>query len=224
MKTNFWNRMFATVLFAGAVTAGAPTAWSADRADAFPASSKPYGTTYADWSAEWVEWTLSTTADQSPFLDPDGRSCAAGQSPPVFFLGSNFGGETVRKCAVPAGQAILFSAGGDFCILGLSADTEDGLNACIEGSLGELKTARAEVDGVPLALDKHRFITKLFEFTLPDNNIFGLPPGSYQAVAGGYFVMLPPLSVGEHVIRFHTEFPAFSFVSDVTYNLSVASR
>jgi len=43
-------------------------------------------------------------------------------------------------------------------------------------------------------------------------------------VIGGYFVMLAPLSSGQHVIHFHGEIPDFSFVFDVTYMLSIGSH
>jgi hypothetical protein len=203
---------------------GASNAWSERNGNpaVHPPGSNPYGASYPEWAADWAEWIFSIPEAQSPFLDPDGRYCQVGQSPPVFLLGNNFGGESVRNCSVRPGQSVLFSPGGSLCLLHFDAETEEGLRACVEEALTHFTNVSADIDGKQLsALEKYRVISGLFDFTLPDGNIFGLPPGQYQAVIGGYFLMHTPLSVGRHVIHFHDELPEVGFVSDVTYMLSV---
>ena len=189
-----------------------------------PPGAKLNGLTFTQWLEEWMAWAVSPPVDQSPMLDPDGSNCHVGQSKPVFFLATNFGGQDIRHCTVPAGQSIVFSPGGDFCILNLSADTEDGLRDCIEFSLSNLSTIRVEIDGVSLNLDKYRFITDPFKFTLAENNAIGLPAGEIEVVGGGYMVVHTPLPTGQHVIHIHDEFAAFGFVSDVTYIITVAAH
>ena len=142
-----------------------------------------------------------------------------------FFLGNNFGGTTVRSCNVRPGQSISFSPAGTFCILHIDADTEEGLRACVEETLPLFTNLSVEIDGKPVnALENYRLVSALFDFTLPADNLVGLPPGTYQAVIGGYFLMRTPLSPGQHVIHFHGEIPDFSFIFDVTYVLSVGSH
>lgn len=106
--------------------------------------------------------------------------------------------------------------------LHFDGETEDELRACVEEALPQFTNVSADIDGKPVnALEKYRVISGLFDFTLPTDNIFGLPPGEYQAVIGGYFLMHTPFSVGQHVVRFHDELPEIGLVSDVTYMLSV---
>jgi hypothetical protein len=190
-----------------------------------PPGSKPYGVSYSGWAADWAEWGLSIPTAENPFLDPDGRFCQVDQLPPVFFLGNNFGGATVRHCNVPPGQSILFSPAGSLCVLHIDADTEEECRAGIEEVLQLITNVAADVDGQPLQdLQSYRVMSGLFSLTLPPDNIFGLPPGQYQAVSGGYFVMHTPLSAGQHVIHFHDEVPEFGAIFDVTYLLTVGAQ
>jgi len=211
-------------LFTGGLMLGASNAWSQPNQNpgVHPAASTPYGVTYSEWAADWTDWGLSIPTAENPFLDPDGRFCQVDQLPPVFFLGNNFGGSTVRHCNVPPGQSILFSPAGTLCVLHIDADTEEECRASIEEVLQLITNVAADVDGQPLQdLQSYRVISGLFSLNLPSDNIFGLPPGQYQAVAGGYFVMHTPLSAGQHVIHFHDEVPDFALVFDVTYVLNV---
>jgi hypothetical protein len=192
-----------------------------------PPNSRPYGLTYTDWAVKWVQWAMAIPAGESPFSDPDGRFCHVGQAGPVFFLGNNFGGTTVRSCAVPAGKALLISPGGSFCILHVDAETDQGLRDCVEQNIAGIANVRVDVDGVTLRALTRYFVaeTPFFSITLPADNIlslFGLdvPPGEYTTLLAGFAVLLH-LPAGQHVVHFHDEFPAFGFVSDVTYMLDV---
>jgi hypothetical protein len=63
-----------------------------------------------------------------------------------------------------------------------------------------------------------------FSLTLPHDNIFGAPAGTYSpAAAGGIYLLLAPLSAGEHLIHFE------GFLDDgttinVTYHIVVTAR
>jgi hypothetical protein len=66
-----------------------------------------------------------------------------------------------------------------------------------------------------------------FSVTVPDENIvnfFGgpdVPAGTYSPqVADGYYLILKPLSAGEHTIELHVE-SGLGFSYDQTYNLTV---
>lgn len=79
-----------------------------------PVNSKPYGLSYAEWSARWWQWILSIPADSTgapnPNLDATGKYCAEGQSGQVWFLAASFGTLPTpidRTCTVPVGKSIL---------------------------------------------------------------------------------------------------------------------
>jgi hypothetical protein len=63
---------------------------------------------------------------------------------------------------------------------------------------------KATVDGINVGdLDKYRVQSPLFSFTLPKNNILGLPANvTTQSVSDGNWVFLKPLPIGKHLIYF----------------------
>jgi hypothetical protein len=76
----------------------------------FPVDSKPYGKSYAEWSAIWWQWLLSIPNDTSPAGDSTGKSCATNQQGPIWFLAGTFGGAAERTCTIPSGKTIMFSS------------------------------------------------------------------------------------------------------------------
>jgi len=68
---------------------------------------------------------------------------------------------------------------------------------------------------------------------MPENNLLGMPEGTTSsAVSDGYFVMVRPLSAGEHVLHFGGAFVFtlaedgfdFSFTLDITYRITANSK
>jgi hypothetical protein len=179
-----------------------------------------------------------------PLVDPTGAQCGVGQSGPVWFLGGadfqngqSTGAPIVRNsCTVPTSKALFFP------LLNIECSTLEGSkNGCAD-TLADNQTltkqvidmaanVSADVDGaaVPVTLNSnYREHSAPFSFTLPQDDVLsfiGEGPfhqGIYSpAVDAGYYVMLAPLPAGQHKVHFHGEVPAFSYVLDVTYNLTV---
>ena len=82
-------------------------------------------------------------------------------------------------------------------------ENEGELRACANGLLDLVTDHSASIDGVlvkdPLA---YRVDSPLFRYgPLAEGNVLGLPPGTQSdAVGAGYFLLLPPFSVGMHRI------------------------
>jgi len=168
-------------------------------------------------------------ANQHPFFD-EGGDCshgANGQLGPVWFLGGvyNVSGTAVRDCTVPAGKALFFPIINAECSTleppPFYGANEAELRSCATSFL--IGDVSAEIDGVAVQ-DLHRYLVEspLFTFTVPPDNILGVPAGTGQSVSNGYWLMLAPLSVGEHVIHFSGAYPDVGFTLDITYNLTVA--
>jgi hypothetical protein len=198
----------------------------------FPPDSNPYNLTYGDWSAKWWQWALSIPANINPLLDQTGENCDVNQSGPVWFLAGTQGGPAERRCVVPEGMTIFFpiiNGYGSYAENPL-IKTESELRALIKSSFDQVRIVEATVDGVKLEnLESHRVQSLLFNFTYPENNIGGVPPGPSQAIAEGYWVMLHPLATGEHTIHFRggivdpTATGAINFVTDVIYHLTISN-
>jgi hypothetical protein len=214
------------VLLAGSV---APVWAENANPGVLPPPARPHGSSYAEWSARWWQWALSVRADQNPFFD-EGGSCAngaSGQAGPVWFLTGvlNVSGTAERDCKVPAGKALFFPLINTECST-LEAEpfyggNEQELIACVnQFHFGDVF---ATIDGVPVKnLENYKVESPMFEFTLPAGDVWGLGPNSGQSVSNGYYLMLAPLSAGEHVVHFGGTYTDFDFSLNITYNLTVA--
>jgi hypothetical protein len=194
-----------------------------------PPDAKAHGMTYGEWSAKWWQWALSLPVDQNPWYDVDG-SCANGangQLEPVWFLTGVLGesNTAVRNCTVPAGKALFFPLINAECST-LEAppfyckDEATCLSCATSFNIGDVF---AEIDEVPVHnLERYLVQSPLFSFTLPEENVWGMPAGTGQSVSNGYYLMLAPLSVGKHQIHFGGTYTDYNFSLEITYYLTVA--
>jgi len=203
-----------------------------------PLGGTPYGMTYGEWGARWWQWALSLPLTDSPLNDPTGAHIAAGQTGPVWFLAGTFCPDLVscdvavatRTATIPPGKALFLPLLNAECsTFEGNGTTEAELLACALAG-GDLAIGLfCEVDGVPLQnVAAYRAHSGLFTWgPLPADNIFvafgvSAPAGtSSPSVQDGYYVMLPPLSAGEHLLHFGGNFGGF-FGEDITYHLTVA--
>jgi hypothetical protein len=70
----------------------------------------------------------------------------------------------------------------------------------------------------------YRTLSPVFSAILPGNNLLGAPSTTVLSpvVADGFYLMIAPLSPGDHTLNFGGASPDFSV--DVTYHLHVASQ
>lgn len=206
-----------------------------------PPTAKKYGKSYAEWTAEWWKWYAKIPASIHPAPDETGEYCDQGQDGKVWFLAGTWSSPIERDCTVPVGTAIFFP------IINVECSTleeppfyggnEEELRQCVENiGFSDADELIVTIDGKevtnPLVyrLDE---LSPIFEITIPNDNILGVDIGDEewmtgQSVAGGYYIMLPPLSRGEHVIYFkgvlgeNGLFPGFT--QEVTYYLDVVNE
>ena len=194
-----------------------------------PPNSAPHGLTYGEWSARWFKWAYEPSPTQNPVLDTTGDNCATGQSGHVWFLAGTFGTgnpPVTRTCSIPSGRMLFFPVGNGFC----AGDGFDfaGERACATQFAATLVNYAVEVDGVPiqglgsnLFDSPYRALSPEWDLVLGQDNIFGAPAGTYTPGAGdGVYVMLAPLTPGEHLIHIHADFTTGGQI-DATYHLTV---
>jgi hypothetical protein len=198
--------------------------------EVLPPNAKPYGKTYGEWSAEWWKWAFSLPVAEHPlFEDNSCNYVAEGQSGKVWFLGGvfNVSGTATRNCTVPAGKALFFPIINTECsTLEGNGDTEQALRDCATEITDTITNADVEIDGVSLrnVQQKYRADSPLFTYgPLPADNFLGAAAGATSpSVADGFYIMLAPLSVGEHTIHFTGTYgDPINFTLDITYNLTV---
>lgn len=192
----------------------------------FLPDSTPYNLTYGEWSAKWWQWVFSLPQDINPLIDQTGEHCAQGQDGPVWFLAGTSGGAVERSCIIPEGKAILFPVLNSGNVKTDPSETEEDLRVITKEAVDNPAVLEASVNGVPLQnLQNYRAESPLFNVTLPEGNIFGVPELHSEAVSDGYWVMLRPLPVGDHTINFRgadAAAVAGGLVTEVTYKVTIA--
>ena len=184
-------------------------------------------------ATSWWQWVFETSASENPLTDTTGQFAAVNQRGRVWFLAGNPGGTTARTITVPSGKALFFPIVNVF-------DVEDAIIAggvklflvpqpvqvaqtFVSNVIATATGFSCEVDGSPVPITAANLEQSTpFSLHLPADNILGVPAGVYYpAVDSGYYVLLPPLSAGQHTIHWAGSITFFSLSLDVTYNITV---
>jgi hypothetical protein len=190
-----------------------------------PPNSHAYGTTYSELAGAWWNWALAAPAAESPLIDPTGENCSNGQAGKIWFLAGSWAGDTERSCTVPTGKAIFFPLINGLSFAPEFGTTEAEVRADVNSDIDPTNVLVCEIDGVPLDdLFSYRAESPEggFTFIVPEGSILydWLLGDRYPAVADGYWLLLPPLPKGDHIIYFHAEMTTGE-VQDMTYHLTV---
>lgn len=206
--------------------------------------SRVYGKTISEWSAKWWQWAYAGADGKNAVQDTTGAYCANHQpADTVWFLAGTFGGTGVeRTCTIPAGRALFYSPLNSLWTdcPGTSDETLSDAEVreilTIYGTGGDTACKiTSALDGVSISslrVPTIRTQSPKFATILPTNHLVGgcdapLPPGKTgRQISEGYWIMLPPLSPGEHTLTLDgascdpgTGGPVFE--SGVTYHLTV---
>jgi hypothetical protein len=197
----------------------------------FPPNARPYGKSIGEWTSLWWEWFFGADACEE-FVYPDETGALVGnnQSGPVYFLvGSPVPG-TERSVTIPQGKAILVPLINTLWVLCPGEDTgglsvEEYLSNGAAEFIDTGDNFSVTLDGQTISdLDNYRFTYGLFDFQANQTlaECLGLCwDESLPGWVDGYWVMLKPLSPGEHTLQFHGEALGGEFVQDVTYYITV---
>jgi hypothetical protein len=195
--------------------------------DLFAPDSKPYGTTYSEWTVRWWQWCLSQPNSSNPVnaRKRTDRNAANNQIwPDVWFLAGTTGGYAERECAIPRGKAILCP------IINFEVSTAEEPNLRSDEEL--VLRARGEIDKIEKLnvtvddkilpdLKNFRVETGPFDITLPEDNIWGVKAGPTRAAADGYWLFLKPLAHEPHEIHFNGSCLAGTINIETKYYLCV---
>jgi hypothetical protein len=207
-----------------------------ERFKIFPPRSTPFSMrlTYEDWSARWWQWGLTIPLPNNPLANP-AANCHVPQSGPVFFLAGAVGPVTV-DCTVPDDKVLFFPIINVECsnaeLFPFFGRNEAGLRACAEAWMNGLDPSSLvlTIDGVMIHdLQRFRVKSPLFAYTVPANNIQGVPghevPGGTSpiSISDGIWIMLK-LPPGKHEIHLEAAIvsgPGAGFSQNTTFELNV---
>jgi len=177
------------------------------------------GQSQREWSRRWWEWASSFPSATSPIADRSGERCGAGQSGEVWFLAGAFGSSLVqRQCKVPRDKYLFFPL-----INYVVFPNRDSPLTCEQATekareITDSPTVLvAEIDGTTIPnLAGHRQATlDCFDLAAKSDVRITIAPSA----ANGYYLMLSPLTLGHHSLRFGGELP--SLRQAISYELVV---
>lgn len=202
-----------------------------------PPQATPHGATYGEWGASWWQWALSLpyTGDpqtENPILAGDGWvDLSKGQTGSVWYLAGAFPGvDVTRSGTVPPGKALFFPVANWVWVATEPDESFDEGLALVQEAMDTVEGMSVTIDGVPVSgledvLDSpYRFSSpRPFVLTLPENNLLSLDAGEYgPAACDGVWLMLTPLSVGNHTISF--QYSNWGDTATITYDLTVSPK
>lgn len=219
--------------------AGAADVMAASAPSPMPIDSTPYGHSYSEWAAAWLQWVVNIAPDENPLLDTTGAQCARNQSGHVWFLVGSTNNNPVERneCVVSTGTALFFPIRNVWFFNDVGW-TRDAFKAYVEERMARIDELAVTVDGVALEdLWRFRADTGFFSLNLPEGGYYdtgatacgpdheggpGFPcVGDFDTFLDGYWAMLRPLPPGEHTIEIYAH-TTDGRVVDVTYNLTVS--
>src|SRR5438477_7952581 len=195
------------------------------------------GKTIGEWSAEWWKWVLPISSNNNPMLDTTGAFAAVSQpAGSVFLVAGDLGiapGPFIRTFTVPQGKYLFFPVDMyEADNVNTAPLTVDELRDQAAGVVAAITNLHASLDGVEISnLFAHRALSPVFSIFYPSaDNLqtvgFGGQPirGLIDPmVSDGYWLMLEPLSVGQHLLTFGGEFgpPYYFFPADIVDYITV---
>jgi hypothetical protein len=193
----------------------------------FSKDASPYGIPYSDWIARWWQWSMSIPVSEHPRDAYTQHKCTLNQEGPVWFLPDVLQGREERFCNIPASKAILIPILTGQCDYGIKeVKSDDDLRRCAMAG-DEHGVIEASIDGVKVKnLLQYRTQSGFFNITIPADNIYQAPAGTFKSMADGYFVFLQPLSPGNHDVHLKVSVlnpvePLYNYNADWTYHLIV---
>jgi hypothetical protein len=155
----------------------------------------------------WWQWVNRKRWGAQAFQDPTGAQCALNQAGPVWFLAGTDGTDEARRhCRIPSGKYVFLP------IITMFATSVPGTplscaqaKAKVAANNSRASATEISLDGMQFKLDGLRMAGDCFnayEFADYMNNArFYFP-----AASDGYWLMLPPLSKGRHVLRVNARY------------------
>ena len=175
-----------------------------------PPGGSVEGKTVGEYTAEWWRWLVSVPGDQGAQTDTTGERANVNQSGPVFFLAGQSppaDSALTRTFTVPAGRHLLVPLANVLVANGPDpafSSTQQEANSIITQAV-DVSKLFATLDGTAIPdLGAHREASPVnFSISPVAGNALGIPEGTYtDANSDGYWLLLAPLSAGQHTLRF----------------------
>lgn len=216
MENNFSRLVLATISTALSASVDI-TLFSVQAQTVVPPDFEFAGQTLYEWSADWWKTFLEAPSEGNPLVseDPNGMALEAinDSSSPVFFLTGRLDNIPVNRTVTVSNRQGIFFPIINEGFIATDETVEEACNATVTNANAiDVNSLFATLDGQNIDdLGSQRqscgdepnqggFFVEAPEGSLL--NSFGLDPDSYLFTSDGYWLMLTPLSLGEHTLTF----------------------
>jgi len=154
----------------------------------------------------WWQWLLSISRDRNPALDRTGKNFNVNQlDPNVLFLAGVLAGSgsVERTIMMNKGKAILFPIINFITSYAEepSLKSEEELLFYAKSNIDDIAKKEASINGINFRnIETYRVQSKVFTLIFPEDNVYGLEPGSTIGASDGYWIFLKPLRTGKYDI------------------------
>lgn len=150
----------------------------------------------------WWQWVNRKRWGAQAFQDPTGAQCGLNQSGPVWYLAGTDGtDEARRECRIPEGKYLFLP------IITVVVTSRPGSDLACDRAKAEASVNNDHVVVTDVSLDGAKLRTAGLRMRGECFNAYAFadylknPQFYYPAASDGYWLMLPPLSKGRHVLR-----------------------
>jgi len=191
-----------------------------------PPTSRVQGLSYGEWLAQWWECALMIPAQQNPLTS--GEKCVLKSSGTVGLVIANPWLNEPISCKIPVGMMLFIEVlGVEFSNIEeppFYGEDEEALRACAQAFIPQ--DLSAAIDGVEVEnLSKFIFLSPVFQFTAPENNILAVPAGTAgKSISSGAYLMFAPLSIGKHTIHLKGTYPDLGYTAEKIFHFTAVSR
>jgi hypothetical protein len=191
-----------------------------------PPDAHPQGNTLEGWSTKLFQAIFTTPLPDNPFYGaPNNNHCVYQLDGHMALLWANVFATEPYSCSVPPGTMLMIGVAGVF------ADDQEptpcigvDMGECVSGlyDIGGMTNLSGSIDGQALTNLDQYLVSFNGTYTAPEMDVFGYAPATPVQWAGkGVNIITTPLSVGEHTLHFHSEFPGFGITIDNTLVITV---
>jgi hypothetical protein len=182
-----------------------------------PPNARVHGHTLTELSVAWNLWGFGGAEDVNPLVNP--RCEQSSLDPRIWFTPVSFGVDEELDCDIPVGAFLVVTPGGYFCDpVEAGGSTEAELRACAVAGFEFLSYVEVVLDGRS-ATNLDRYIVTSPRIGLPGPNLLSDEPTF--VVDKSYFLVVHPLSRGQHTVRAYDEAEEFDFKAGFTFHITV---
>jgi hypothetical protein len=199
------------------VLSSATVAAGSQKPAVYSPSAHPGGASLVELAEAWTDWAWQP-AETSPLLNARCDYSGIGR---IWFAPVSINTAQELDCTLPPGGKLLITPGGYECSTAEgNGETLAELTDCANTLFAsEICCEQVIIDGIDLVnLDPYEFTTP--GQLLAGPNLFG--PDPTLSVERGWFILLRPMSVGEHEVFIYDEAPNFGLIFSTTMHITVS--